>query len=153
MVAALSQLSVDATSPDGAVSVSVNTDGVLTRLRLNDAVSGMSPDEIADAVLRTYVQAQRESAQRSGELMAPLGNAGYLMDRLRWRLSFKPDFQVAAEPAPPSAPAAPRRKRPDAENAVLKDRTSDPAPTTRSGKPAESDDEYYEQGLRYDSAW
>src|SRR5213078_3147201 len=72
LLAELDALSATATSADGAVSLSVNTDGVLTRLRLTDAVSGMSPAEIADAVLRTYVEAQRESAKRTGQLLAPL---------------------------------------------------------------------------------
>ena len=90
LLSELSALSASATSDDGAVSLSVNTDGVLTRLRLTDAVSGMSPAQIADAVLRTYVEAQRESAKRTGELLAPLGSGGYLMDRLRWRMQYSP---------------------------------------------------------------
>ncbi len=95
----LAALSATATSADGAVSLSVNTDGVLTRLRLTDAVSRMSPDEIADAVLRTYVEAQRDSAKRTGQLLAPLGSGGYLMDRLRWRVQFEPQ-PSPAEPRP-----------------------------------------------------
>src|SRR3954449_3950105 len=102
LLAELEALSATATSADGAVALSVNTDGVLTRLRLTDAVSGMSPSEIADAVLRTYVEAQRESAKRTGQLLAPLGSGGYLMDRLRGRVQYEP-----APADPPEAPAAP----------------------------------------------
>jgi hypothetical protein len=136
----LSALSATATSADGAVSLSVNTDGVLTRLRLSDAVSRMSPDEIADAVLRTYVEAQRDSARRTGELLAPLGSGGYLMDRLRWRMRF--------EPAPP--PPAPQRE--ERTGSVLKDRSAEaPAAAPPSGPVA--DDDFYRRGPRMDQAW
>jgi len=136
----LSALSATATSADGAVSLSVNTDGVLTRLRLSDAVSRMSPDEIADAVLRTYVEAQRDSAKRTGELLAPLGSGGYLMDRLRWRMQF--------EPAP--APAVPQRE--ERTDSVLKDRSAE-APAVAPPPGPLADDDFYRQGPRMDQAW
>ncbi len=142
LLAELSALSATARSADGAVSLSVNTDGVLTRLRLTDAVSGMSPSEIADAVLRTYVEAQRESAKRTGQLLAPLGSGGYLMDRLRWRVQF--------EPAPRPAPAAPPEPAPD--DTVLKDRSAEPAPAApATGSVA--DDDWYGRGMRFEQAW
>ncbi|MGW5748286.1 YbaB/EbfC family nucleoid-associated protein [Amycolatopsis sp. NPDC003861] len=145
LLAELSALSATATSADGTVSLSVNTDGVLTRLRLTDAVSGMSPTEIADAVLRTYVEAQRESAKRTGQLLAPLGSGGYLMDRLRWRVQFEPEPVPLAAPAP-SAPVA----EPDGK--VLKDRSSDaPAEPPPAGPVA--DDDWYGRGMRLDRAW
>ncbi|WP_410666557.1 YbaB/EbfC family nucleoid-associated protein [Amycolatopsis sp. cmx-4-68] len=144
LLAELSALTATATSADGAVSLSVNTDGVLTRLRLTDAVSQMSPAEIADAVLRTYVDAQRESAKRTGELLAPLGSGGYLMDRLRWRVQF--------EPTPPPPPAPAPKPAAERDDAVLKDRSSDaPAATPSSGPVA--DDDWYGKGMRLDKAW
>lgn len=154
MVEALAALSVDASSPDGAVSVSVNTDGVMTRLRLGNAVSGMSPAEIADTVMRTYLEAQQGSARRSAELLAPLGNAGYLTDRLRWRVEFTPTFQGTAEPVQRESPP-PRRRQAEAGNAVLRDRSEEPAGPLPEDQPEspESDDEYYAQGLRYKPAW
>ncbi|WP_290058637.1 YbaB/EbfC family nucleoid-associated protein [Amycolatopsis solani] len=143
LLAELSALSATATSGDGAVSLSVNTDGVLTRLQLTDAVSGMSPAEIADAVLRTYVSAQRESAKRTGQLLAPLGSGGYLMDRLRWRVQF--------EPAPPAAP--PAAPQPEPDDAVLKDRSTEaPAAAAPPSGPV-PDDDYYGKGMRFEQAW
>jgi hypothetical protein len=142
----LSELSASATSGDGAVSLSVNTDGVLTRLRLTDAVSRMSPAQIADAVLRTYVEAQRESAKRTGDLLAPLGSGGYLMDRLRWRMQYEP------APAPSAAP--PQQPPRDVERGgeVLKDRSEDtPAAAPPAGP--EADDEWYGKGPKFDQAW
>ncbi|MFK0243285.1 YbaB/EbfC family nucleoid-associated protein [Amycolatopsis azurea] len=151
MLEALAALSVDASSPDGAVSVSVNTDGVMTRLRVSDSASRMSPAEIADAVMRTYQEAQQGSAKRSAELMAPIGNAGYITDRLRWRLGFTPSYQDTGETASP----APRRAPAETENVVLKDRSEEPAGPDKDEQsvPAESDDQYYEQGLRYNPSW
>ncbi|MFI9449216.1 YbaB/EbfC family nucleoid-associated protein [Amycolatopsis sp. NPDC052450] len=151
MLEALAALSVDASSPDGAVSVSVNTDGVMTRLRVTEAVSRMSPAEIADAVMRTYQEAQQESAKRSAKLMAPIGNAGYITDRLRWRVGFTPSFQQAGETVTPESPIS-RRTPAVTENVVLKDRSEEPAGPAQS-EPAESDDQYYEQGLRYRPSW
>ncbi len=143
LLAELSALSATATSDDGAVSLAVNTDGVLTRLRLSDAVSGMSPAEIADAVLRTYVEAQRESAKRTGQLLAPLGSGGYLMDRLRWRVQFEP------APVPVAPPAVPRA----ADSTVLRDRSSDaPAAAPPPSGPL-PDDDYYGKGMRFEQAW
>ncbi|MFD6067795.1 YbaB/EbfC family nucleoid-associated protein [Amycolatopsis lurida] len=151
MLEALAALSVEASSPDGAVSVSVNTDGVMTRLRVSEAVSRMSPAEIADTVMRTYQEAQQGSAKRSAELMAPIGNAGYITDRLRWRLGFTPSFQEAGETVAPVS----RRPPASTENVVLKDRSEEPAGPAGDElpEPAESDDQYYEQGLRYRPSW
>lgn len=152
MLEALAALSVDASSPDGAVSVSVNTDGVMTRLRVSEAASRLSPAEIADVVMRTYQEAQQGSAKRSAELMAPIGNAGYITDRLRWRLSFTPSFQDTGETV---SPVASPRKPVVTENVVLKDRSDEPAGPAQDeqSEPAETDDEYYEQGLRYNPSW
>ncbi|MDT7798199.1 MAG: hypothetical protein QOI78_1632 [Actinomycetota bacterium] len=82
LLSELSALSATATSADGAVSLSVNTDGVMTGLRLTDAVSRMSPAEIADAVLRTYVrgparlgEADRAAAGAAGQRRLPDGPA------------------------------------------------------------------------------
>ncbi|MEV6873715.1 YbaB/EbfC family nucleoid-associated protein [Amycolatopsis sp. NPDC051128] len=146
LLAELDALSATATSADGAVSLSVNTDGVLTRLRLTDAVSGMSPSEIADAVLRTYVEAQRESAKRTGQLLAPLGTGGYLMDRLRWRVQFEPAPVPVAAPAPPAPTTAQDGK-------VLKDRSSDAAAAAAPPSGPVPDDDWYAGGMRFDKAW
>ncbi|WP_410615667.1 YbaB/EbfC family nucleoid-associated protein [Amycolatopsis sp. lyj-109] len=145
LLAELDALSTTATSADGTVSLSVNTDGVLTRLRLTDAVSGMSPSEIADAVLRTYVEAQRESAKRTGQLLAPLGSGGYLMDRLRWRVQFEPTPVPVAAPAPSPGPPA-------ADGKVLKDRSTD-APVAEPPVRPVPDDDWYAGGMRFDKAW
>ncbi|MFD9890994.1 YbaB/EbfC family nucleoid-associated protein [Amycolatopsis sp. NPDC059027] len=152
MVTALNTLSADVTSPGGAVSLSVNTDGVMTRLRLSDAVTGMSEAEIADLVMRTYAKAQRQSAERSAELLRPLGNAGYLTDRLRWRLQFEPTMQTDEEPPRTDRP---QRVKQESRYEYLKDRSDSvgrPAAEKAEARPA-SDDEWYDKGMRFDPAW
>lgn len=148
LLAELSALSATATSADGAVSLAVNTDGVLTRLRLTDAVSGMTPAEIADAVLRTYIDAQRESAQRTGQLLAQVGAGGYVLDRLRWRMQFEPTPPPVLAPDSAAAPAASSEK----DDAVLKDRSSDAPPAAPPAGPV-ADDDWYDKGMRLDKAW
>ena len=148
LLAELSALSATATSADGAVSLSVNTDGVLTRLRLTDAVSAMAPAEIADAVLRTYIDAQRESAQRTGQLLAQVGTGGYLMDRLRWRMQFEPTPPPVFAPDSAAAPPASSEK----DDAVLKDRSSDAPPAAPPAGPV-ADDDWYDKGMRFQPAW
>jgi len=151
VISALAELSAEATSADGAVAVSVNSDGVLTRLRLGDGVAKLSPAEIANLVMRTYAQAQRESAQRSGELLQSMGAGGYVMDRLRWRLQHQPDLQAGR-----GAPRRESEQKPnprDAHLTYLKDRSMpgydlvppipEPPPPPKPG-----DDDWYEKGFR-----
>ncbi len=141
LLAELSALSATASSPDGVVSLSVNTDGVMTGLRLSENVTRMSPAEIADLVLTTYNQAQRESADRTAQLMLPMGIGGYLLDRLKWRAKFSPSLQKAPPPPPPAR-----------SEAVLQDRSETAAPEPAASGPV-SDDEWYGQGVRYKPTW
>ncbi|QRP43546.1 YbaB/EbfC family nucleoid-associated protein [Amycolatopsis sp. FDAARGOS 1241] len=150
LVAALTALSVDATSPDGTVTATVNTDGVLTRLHLSDAVAGLSPAELAASVLATYAAAQRESAQRTAALLAPLGTAGYVMDRLRWRAGFSPVTAAPADAPPADAPPADDLPSPD--GAYVRNRSSDAPPPPAPSTPP-TDDDWYDRGVRSDSAW
>ncbi|MGV9300088.1 YbaB/EbfC family nucleoid-associated protein [Amycolatopsis sp. NPDC003676] len=132
LIQALSALSVEASSPDNAVTATVNTDGVLTGLKLSAAVRNLPPEELAALVLHTYAEAQRQSAHETASLLAPLGTRGYVMDRLKWRAGFTPDV------APATPPAAPRRSaRPvppvEATPAAV---PVQPKPVAGSGKPS-----------------
>lgn len=96
-------LSVRESSPDGAVELSVNAEGVMTALSLDDHLQGSSPRDIASLVLRTYISAQRKAARQVAELISPLvGESGYLQERLRWRESLQPDVTDWVEPNRPS---------------------------------------------------
>lgn len=95
----LPTLSADASSSDGAVTVSVNADGLLTGLRLAESVASMPPAEVAEIVLRTYATAQADVARRAGDLLAPsLGERGYIAAQFRRREEFLPDYEAAAQP-------------------------------------------------------
>ena len=131
LVAALTSLSVDAASPGDEVTATVNTDGVLTGLKLSAAVRGLPPDELAALILRTCAAAQRDSALRTAALLAPVGMAGYVMDRLRWRAGFTPE-EAPAEPAPPRR-VPPRRTGSAA--APSHSRLADPAPSRPAASP------------------
>lgn len=95
----LPAIAVEGSSPDGAVRLTVNADGVLLGLRLGDGVSAMSPVEIANAVLRTYGQAQRAAADEAAELLAGVGGNSYLSDRFAWRREFVPELMPDSRPA------------------------------------------------------
>jgi len=63
------QVSVSATSPDGAVTVIVNTSGALTGLRITDRLSSQPGARIAEQVLATTRQAQARIAGAMSEVM------------------------------------------------------------------------------------
>lgn len=99
----LPAIAASATSANGAVTVTVNAEGILTGLRLSEAVGGMRPVDVADAVLRAYGGAQRDAARQVAELVTPhVGDEGYVQDRLRWRQGFEPSVthEVLAEKPP-----------------------------------------------------
>lgn len=176
LIQALTAVSVEASSPDNAVTATVNTDGVLTGLKLSGTVRNLPPDELAALVLRTYAEAQRESANRTAALLAPLGTRGYVMDRLKWRAGFTPDVAPAAAPrrpapvveARPSASSddsaaagksgprqtasAPGAAAVQAEGDYLRNRAADPQLPAEPERPV-SDEDWYEAGVRFDEAW
>ncbi|MFD2473058.1 YbaB/EbfC family nucleoid-associated protein [Amycolatopsis silviterrae] len=165
LLQALSALSVEAVSPGDAVTATVNTDGVLTGLKLSAAVRNLPPDELAALVLRTYAEAQRESANRTAALLAPLGTRGYVMDRLKWRAGFAPEPPAAprrparpVDPEPPkpvaaqSKPAAPVVPVVSGEGDYLRNRSADPEHPAEPDRPV-SDEDWYEAGVRFDEAW
>jgi DNA-binding protein YbaB len=125
-------VSVDASTADGAVSVTVNTDGVLISLELGDSTRNMPPHELANAIIRTYTSAQRDAALRSGEILVHMGTEGYLMDRYRWRALHQPKLQQAHQDRPDqqrpdqqrrevARPARRPQPEPETEGAVLRD--------------------------------
>lgn len=63
------QVSVSATSPDGAVTATVNTSGALTGLRIADRLSGQPGARIAEQVLATARLAQARIAGVMSEVM------------------------------------------------------------------------------------
>lgn len=99
-LAELQSMNVDASAPDGSVSVTVTADGVMTDLRLDERVDGLRPTDIAALVLSTYLSAQRAAAVKAIELaVVALGEHDYLHRRLHWRKAFVPAAQRPQRPS------------------------------------------------------
>jgi DNA-binding protein YbaB len=74
---ALAHAEATVTSPDGAVTVTVNPAGALRRLVLSERTTGMTRVQLAAAVLATAHTAQQEAAERAMSAVAPvLGGEG-----------------------------------------------------------------------------
>ena len=68
----LGAVCVTATSPDGAVTVTVTSTGALQGLVLSERAEGMPRDRLAEAVLATARTAHGDAARRATEVVAPL---------------------------------------------------------------------------------
>lgn len=102
----LPTVSCTATSSDGAATVSVNADGLLTSLSLGPVATSLTPAVLARQILSAYDTAQRRSAQEATELLAPIfGDQGSPLARFRSRLESPPfDNPVADTGATPGSP-------------------------------------------------
>jgi DNA-binding protein YbaB len=70
MRAAVGQVSVTESAKDGMVTVTVDSAGNVTDLRITDEVRGLSGSQVATAVLTTLRRAQSRLPERLGEVMA-----------------------------------------------------------------------------------
>lgn len=64
------QITITESVANGAVSVTVGNNGIPTDVRMTDAVSSMSPDEIAGNVLKAMQRAQSKYPQVIQEIVA-----------------------------------------------------------------------------------
>ncbi|HVV20385.1 MAG TPA: YbaB/EbfC family nucleoid-associated protein [Pseudonocardiaceae bacterium] len=70
MSSAAHQVAVRETSPDGLVTVTIDSAGNVTDLKLTDRVQQLTGAQVAAAVLTTMRRAQAKLADRLGEVMA-----------------------------------------------------------------------------------
>jgi DNA-binding protein YbaB len=70
MQAAVGQVAVTETSPDGMVTVTVDSAGNVTGLQITDRVRDLSGAQVAKAVLGTLRRAQSRLPERLAEVMA-----------------------------------------------------------------------------------
>ncbi|WP_410569361.1 YbaB/EbfC family nucleoid-associated protein [Amycolatopsis sp. cmx-4-61] len=70
MQQAIEQVSVSGASKDGTATVTVDSAGNVTGLRITDRVREMSGDQVAKAVLSALRTAQSKLPERLGEVMA-----------------------------------------------------------------------------------
>jgi DNA-binding protein YbaB len=98
MQAQVGQVSVTERSKDGLVSVTVDSAGNVTDLRITDAVRGMSGEQVAAAVLSTLRQAQSRLPERLSEVMAAtIGDDQRTIDAIVG--SYRAKFPRPDEPA------------------------------------------------------
>jgi DNA-binding protein YbaB len=69
---ALASAEATVTSPDGAVTVTVNPAGALRSLVLSERTTTMTRAQVAAAVLATARAAQQEAGQRAMSAVAPI---------------------------------------------------------------------------------
>jgi DNA-binding protein YbaB len=69
---ALAHAEATVTSPDGAVTVTVNPAGALSSLVLSERTTTMTRAQLAAAVLATARTAQQEAGQRAMTAVAPI---------------------------------------------------------------------------------
>ena len=63
------QLQVTTRDPDGLAEVTVDSTGGLVALRLTEEIERVTPDEVADTIMRTIRAAKAELADRSEEII------------------------------------------------------------------------------------
>jgi DNA-binding protein YbaB len=126
MQAAVGQVSVTESGKDGLVTVTVDSAGNVTDLRITDQVRELSGAQVAAAVLTTLRRAQSRLPERLGEVMADtIGDDRQTMDTIvgNYRAKFpepepeEPDpaesrnvrslgaIEEESRPAPPPRPA------------------------------------------------
>jgi DNA-binding protein YbaB len=72
-----------ASTPDGAVRVTVGPTGALQDLQLAPSTTRYAPAELAALVMRTAAQAQREAAHRVAAAFAPVAEGTEAMQMLQ----------------------------------------------------------------------
>jgi DNA-binding protein YbaB len=83
----LAQVAAQLSSPDEAVTLTVNASGALQTLQFGSAAERMSRDQLAGSVLATAHRAQAQAAQQVAAAMSPLiGQDSEAMDFLRQRI-------------------------------------------------------------------
>lgn len=88
---ALARAGATATSPDGAVAVTVDPAGGLRELVLSDRTSQMTRTQLAAAIVATAAAARHDAAVEAVAVMAPLlGEGSRAMDLLRGHLTAGP---------------------------------------------------------------
>ncbi|MEU7784794.1 YbaB/EbfC family nucleoid-associated protein [Amycolatopsis sp. NPDC049159] len=122
--ARLERVSATASSPDGAVTVTVNTSGALQELTFGSRADELPRARLAQAVLAAAKRAQVDAAQQLTAIMAPvIGTDSDAMHFLQEQIPAPelpeeaekaPRWEFAAEPETPPPPVRPARPpRPD----------------------------------------
>lgn len=134
------QVSVTETSPDGHVTVTVNSGGVPTDLRITDEALGQTGAQVAAAVMATMRRAQARLGSRMSEVMQATTSADKeAVDRV---LTVYRDRFPEPQPDEPSHSAPNTEMRFDAAT----DEPPAPAPVHRRPRHAAADDDDWDAG-------
>lgn len=128
------QVSVTETSADGHVTVTVNSGGVPTDLRISEQAASMTCAQIAAAVMATMRKAQARLADRVGEVMqATMGDDKETVDRV---------LAVYHDRFPEPEPDEPQYSEPDTEMRFGEPADELPTPAPRRQQPTTDDDDW-----------
>ncbi|GLZ31961.1 hypothetical protein Lesp02_41490 [Lentzea sp. NBRC 105346] len=106
MKAQAGQISVTETSRDGLVTVSIDSSGNVTDMRITDQVRELSGAEVAAAVLMTMRRAQAKLPEKLAEVMAAtIGDDAQTVDTIVGNYRAKFPEPPSDEPQPPGRPA------------------------------------------------
>jgi DNA-binding protein YbaB len=134
----LKHVSATATSPDGAVTATVNTAGALQRLEFGARADELPRTALAAAVVATAQRAQAQAAQQLTAIMAPvIGEHSAAMEFLEEQI---PAPDVPEEQIPDNGPQPQFFDTPDTADAAPPARRGRPA---RPAAPAADEDDYY----------
>ncbi|GLY66741.1 YbaB/EbfC family nucleoid-associated protein [Amycolatopsis taiwanensis] len=148
--ARVEQLRSSATSPDGAVRVTVRSDGSLTDVQFTERIRALPLAELSAAILTTMRSAQAKVVEQVGETMSEeLGDEdaqtrAVMMDQLRARFP-EPDGDAGEEPVsdkwdydrqePPPRPPVPPAAQPPAPPVPPAPPFQPPAPPSPPAQP------------------
>lgn len=142
MQAAVGQVSVTESSKDGMVTVTVDSAGNVTDLRITDRVRELSGTQVATAVLTTLRRAQSRLPERLGEVMAStIGDDKQTMDTIvgNYRAKFP-----EPEPEEPEPAAAENVRK---IGAIEEDALPPPKPRPAHRPAGDSDDDDFGQSF------
>lgn len=144
------QLRLSATSPGGAVKVTVGADGGVTALEFTNKVRSIPLEELSAQILSTMRRAQAGIATQVSEVMTEkLGDEdqetrSLLLDNLRTRFPEQDDEEALADDEPFAAPEAgpPPTTPPPATPPppAARPPQAPPRPPRRPGGPADDDE-------------
>jgi DNA-binding protein YbaB len=120
----LSQVGASASSPDGQITVRVNSSGVLEDIRFGNGFQHPKPDQVAASIMQTVREAQRQAAGQMVEVMQQFVGDGSALDFVKSSLpnGYAGDGTDEDAPAagasrqPSQGTQPPQRRRPGADD-------------------------------------
>jgi DNA-binding protein YbaB len=133
--ARLERIAATATSPDGAVTVTVNTSGALQELTFGPRADELPRARLAASVVATAKRAQVQAAQQLTSVMAPV--IGPDSDAMKFLQEQIPTPELPEE----EPPAPPRWEFTETQQETPPPPKTPPAPPARPARPRPDDDE------------